>query len=285
MAYNEEATIGQLLDALLKQDFVNCHLKEIIVVASGCTDNTVEKTLQFSKKDKRITLFTQKKREGKASAINLFISKATGNILILESGDTIPELGTISKLIAPFDNPKIGMTGACPVPVNSKANFIGFAVNLMWSLHHEISLISPKMGELVAFRNLINTLPNDTAVDEAYIEALIKSKGYSLSYVSDAVVMNKGPENIKDFLTQRRRIAAGHKHLYCELKHEVSTQNPFKILTILFKKRSWNKKELIWVLGTICLEGLGRLLGFFDFYVLKRNPYIWKIAASTKELK
>jgi len=285
MAYNEEATIGQLLAAILRQVFIDCHLNEIIVVASGCTDGTVEITRRFSRNDKRIKLIMQQQREGKASAINLFLSKATGNILILESGDTIPAPNTLSQLIAPFENPHVGMTGAHPIPVNLKTNFIGFAVNLMWSLHHQISLITPKMGELIAFRNFIYAIPNDTAVDEAYIEAIIKRKGYSISYVPNAVVINKGPENIKDFLRQRRRIAAGHKHLFHELNHKVSTQNPLKILTILIKKQSWNKKELIWVLGAICMEGVGRALGYFDFYVLKKNPFIWKIASSTKKLK
>jgi len=285
MAYNEEATIGQLLAAILRQVFIDCHLKEIIVVASGCTDGTVEITRRFSRNDKRIKLIMQQQREGKASAINLFLSKATGNILILESGDTIPAPNTLSQLIAPFENPHVGMTGAHPIPVNLKTNFIGFAVNLMWSLHHQISLITPKMVELIAFRNFIKAIPNDTAVDEAYIEAIIKRKGYSISYVPNAVVINKGPENIKDFLRQRRRIAAGHKHLFHELNHKVSTQNPLKILTILIKKQSWNKKELIWVLGAICMEGVGRALGYFDFYVLKKNPFIWKIASSTKKLK
>ena len=40
MAYNEEANIGQLLQAVLNQRFVTARLKEIFVVASGCTDRT-----------------------------------------------------------------------------------------------------------------------------------------------------------------------------------------------------------------------------------------------------
>ncbi len=284
MVYNEQANIGQLLKTILEQIFLDCQLKEIIVVASGCTDDTINITRRFSKNDSRIKLMIQQKREGKASAINLFLSKATGDILILESGDTIPGPDSLSHLIAPFKDPNVGMTGACPVPVNPDTTFIGFAVNLMWSLHHQISLSNPKMGELIAFRNFVHAIPNDTAVDEAWIEAVVKMDGYIISYVPEAVVKNKGPENIKDFLRQRRRIAAGHKHLYYELKHKVSTHNPLNILKILMKEHSWNKKKLLWLLGIICLEGLGRALGYFDFCVLRKKPFIWKIASSTKNL-
>jgi glycosyltransferase involved in cell wall biosynthesis len=40
-AYNEEANIGRLLDALLAQHLRAVEISEIIVVASGCTDNTI----------------------------------------------------------------------------------------------------------------------------------------------------------------------------------------------------------------------------------------------------
>ena len=40
-AYNEEANIGRLLEALLTQHTRDVEIVEIIVVASACTDNTV----------------------------------------------------------------------------------------------------------------------------------------------------------------------------------------------------------------------------------------------------
>lgn len=284
MAYNEEAAIGQLLSAVMSQSFSCGRLKEVFVVASGCTDRTVEITREASLKDPRVKLIEQEQRHGKAAAINLFLSEASGEILILESGDTLPQAGALDKLILPFSDPVIGMTGAHPVPVNPDTDFIGFAVNLMWSLHHEISLVTPKMGELVAFRNVLKAIPKDTAVDEACIEAMIKQKGYSICYVPDALVKNKGPENIRDFIKQRRRIAAGHRHLYSSLSYRVSTQNPFKILALLIKKLFQKNKYFFWTLGTVCLEIIGRGLGYLDFCIMKKNPFIWDIAESTKKL-
>lgn len=282
MAYNEEANIGRLLRSLLDQKFTHGYLKEIFVVASGCTDRTEDIVRNFMEQDKQIKLLIQPQREGKASAINLFLSKASGDIFILESGDTIPEEGALDNLVTPFGDSNIGMTGARPIPVNPKGTFIGFCVNLMWSLHHKIALTSPKLGELVAFRNFVRKIPGDTAVDEASIEAIVREASYELHYVSDAIVRNKGPENVKDFIKQRRRIAAGHKYLSHEQKYQVSTTNPMKILSILLKEHTWNLKNTLWTLGAILLEMTGRILGNYDFYIKKRNPYIWDIAASTK---
>ena len=284
MAHNEEANIAQLLQALLTQQFVAARLKEIFVIASGCTDRTEHIAQEFLIKDQRIKLLIQTHREGKASAINLFLSKATGDIFILESADTIPEKGTLDKLVAPFKDDSVGMTGSHPVPVNYEDTFIGFSVNLMWRLHHKIALITPKLGELVAFRSFVKKIPADTAVDEASIEAIVRNAGYKLCYVPDAIVRNKGPENIKDFLRQRRRIAAGHKHLMIEERYEVSTMDPKNILKILLQEHAWGFKNTIWTFGAIMLEVIGRGLGYYDFYVRKKNPFIWDIASSTKRL-
>jgi len=284
MAYNEEANIGRLLSAVLDQKFNRDELSEIFVVASGCTDGTEEIVKDFAKRDSRIKPLVQARREGKASAINLFLNHASGDIIILESGDTIPEPETLQRLIEPFIDPNVGMTGAHPIPVNSKDTFVGFVVILMWNLHHKIALLTPKLGELVAFRNMVKAIPKDTAVDEASIEAIVRDEGYTLRYVSNAIVHNKGPENIKDFIKQRRRIAAGHKHLMQEHDYEVSTFNPKKILRILFEERSGGFRDTVWTIGAIGLEMIGRFLGYYDFYIKKRNPYIWDVASSTKKL-
>ena len=285
MAYNEESNIDRLLQAISEQIIPGASLIEIIVVASGCTDRTEELTRAAAASDSRIALLTQPTREGKASAINLFISRATGDIVILESADTVPLPGTIEKLVAPFLDPEVGMTGAHPVPVNGRETLVGFAVNLMWSLHHQIALISPKLGELVAFRNIIPEIPSDSAVDEASIEVAIRDLGYKLIYVPDAVVRNKGPETIRDFLTQRRRISAGHRYLSSRSDYQVSTYHSTRIFTVLLKQHTWKLRETLLTICAISLEALGRLLGYYDYHIRKRNPFIWDIAQTTKKLR
>jgi cellulose synthase/poly-beta-1,6-N-acetylglucosamine synthase-like glycosyltransferase len=291
MAYNEGANIGRLLDALLGQRLSSCAIKEIWVVASGCEDRTEAIVRDYHRRDGRINLLVQKRREGKASAINLFLSRAKGEIIILESGDTIPETDAIEKLVSPFlSDQEVGMTGGHPVPVGSPDTFMGFTVSLLWRLHHRISLDSPKMGEFVAFRNIVKEIPVNTPVDEASIEAIITEAGYKLKYAGDAVVYNKGPENVRDFIKQRRRIAAGHLYVKLNQGYTVSTTSWKHIMIPLLKEMKWGGRkggvrEILWTLGAIYLEILGRAVGYYDFYVRKRNPFIWDIATTTKDLK
>ena len=67
MAYNEEANIGNLLQAISSQRTEMVEITEIVVVASGCTDRTEEIVRNYAAIDKKVRLLVQDKREGKAS--------------------------------------------------------------------------------------------------------------------------------------------------------------------------------------------------------------------------
>jgi cellulose synthase/poly-beta-1,6-N-acetylglucosamine synthase-like glycosyltransferase len=284
IVHNEAENIGKLLDSLLKQDLKRVSLEEIIVVSSGSTDGTNEIVKKYEKSDKRIRLITESERNGKSAGINLFLESAGQQILIIESGDTIPASDTIEKLIAPFENEEIGMTGGRPVPENKPDSFIGYSVNLLWELHHEMALLSPKLGEMIAFRRIFDRIPPESAVDEASIEFLIRNAGLRLKYIPDAVIHNKGPEHLKDFIKQRRRIEAGHLWLRKKQNYRVTSQNHFLILRLTWRKLKKDQRNFIFLMGTILLEMYSRFLGWIDFRFRNVNPYKWDIAQTTKKL-
>jgi cellulose synthase/poly-beta-1,6-N-acetylglucosamine synthase-like glycosyltransferase len=284
MAYNEEANIGRLLETLVCEDSGGLEIIEIIVVSSGSTDRTDDIAGEWEKKDERVRLIRETVRRGKASAINLFLAKAKGEVLVLESADTVPDKGTIGKLVEPFSDETIGMTGGRPVPVNNPETFMGFLCHLLWKLHHRLAMMQPKLGEMVAFRNVVDSIPPETAVDEASIEAIVTSKGYKLAYIPGATVRNKGPENVRDFLKQRRRIYAGHLWLQDAQDYTVSTKGVGRILKLFFSELRPTPKEYLWGLTAMFLEAMGRMLGEYDYKVRKINPYRWQVARSTKKL-
>src|SRR2546427_369953 len=83
MAHNEEANIGRAIDAVLQQQGPSVHIEEVIVIASGCTDRTVSIVAEIALREPLVRLCIQEKREGKASAINLFLKQAVSPIVIL----------------------------------------------------------------------------------------------------------------------------------------------------------------------------------------------------------
>src|SRR5208337_2301860 len=102
MAYNEEANIGRTLEALVSQRTAKVSLKEIVVVASGCTDRTESIVQAWARRDGRIRLITQPRREGKASAVNRFLPQVREKIVVMCGGDLLPEADAIEELVAPF---------------------------------------------------------------------------------------------------------------------------------------------------------------------------------------
>ncbi len=287
MAYNEEANIARTLQSVLEQTGPIVRIQEVIVVASGCTDRTVPIVSEMAQKESRIRLCVQEKREGKASAINLFLKKATSPVVVLIGADVIPEAFAIENLCAPFQDPKIGMVGGRPVPVNDVNTFMGHAVHLLWRLHDRVARVHPKLGEVIAFRNVISGIPTDSAVDEISIQALISQLGFQLIYRPDCVVYNKGPVTVRDFLKQRRRIYAGHLKVLKQQNYEASTMKVSPIARQLIASRHFalrTPRQIMWTFGTIVLEGYARVQGYFD-YRRKLEHHIWQAVASTKDLE
>jgi cellulose synthase/poly-beta-1,6-N-acetylglucosamine synthase-like glycosyltransferase len=280
-AHNEEANIGRLLQRIREQRLRRVELTEIIVVASGCTDNTEGIVREQAAEDSRICLFSQPRREGKASAMNLFLRQAREGVLVLCSADLLPAEDALERLVAPFADPEVGMTGSRPEPVDDPATFMGFAAHLLWDLHHEINLTGFKAGEMIAFRKVFERIPYQTAVDEASVEPLIRGQGYAVRYVPEAIVFNKGPESVGDFLRQRRRIYAGHLQMRAQLGYAVSTMGGLSILRILLRRLDWRPKPFLWTWAVVGLEVYGRFLGWRDFKN-GRSHTVWEIAASTK---
>ena len=284
MAYNEAANIENLLEALLHQQEKEACIREIVVVASGCTDDTIPIVENWRKIDPRIRLLVQRRREGKTSAMNMFIERATSEILVLEGADTVPLPTTIDQLVGPFNNSDIGMTGGHPIPVNGRNTFIGFAGHLIWVLHHHLSLRYPKCGELVAWRNCLPSIP-PTVSDEATIEALIVSKGLRLAYAPEAIVYMCAPSTAPDFVRQRRRIWAGYLLMKRERSYRVSTLYTSRVWRSLLATTDWNLRSVSWTLGAVVLEQYARFLGTLDVLIWNKDHVIWDVVESTKSLQ
>src|SRR5207248_8379000 len=109
MAYNEEANIADAIGTVLGQELGSSRIAELIVVASGCDDGTVPIVRDIAGRDERVRLIEQPRREGKASAINVFLRAASAPILLMVSADVVVEHGTIDVLLRHFEDPRVGL--------------------------------------------------------------------------------------------------------------------------------------------------------------------------------
>lgn len=283
--HDEERNIGRLLGYLRAEPLEKLGLDRVVVVSSGSRDRSDEIVREVAASWPRLRLIVEKERRGKASAINLFLEAARGSeILVLMSGDVLPEPGAIGLLLDAFADPRVGMAAGRPTPFGQPSRLIHHVARLQWDLHHEVSLKAPKLGEVVAFRNVVDRIPADTAVDEASLEAILAARGHRLAYVPAAVIWNKGPDTVSDFLKQRRRIAAGHRHLSATRGYRVTTSRPRLVVAALWRLLGREPRRSGVALVAVALEVYGRVLGFYDLTVRGKNPYVWDVAGSTKDL-
>lgn len=281
--YNEEKNIRHLLEALLDQHLHEVEIKEFIIVASACTDRTVPIVREFMKLDERIHLIEQEKREGKTSAVNLFLAAAKSDICVLESGDTMPHEYAVEHMVRMFTDETVGMVGAQKTPVDTPEHISGLLSHMRLRMEHELCLEIPRLGEMIAFRKIFDQIPPDVAMDEAFVEALIVKRGLTVKYAPDAIVYNTGPTTIHDFIRQRRRNHAGHLYLKHKYGYAVSSIQNQRVARVAIKELL-GVFRLLWVLFLLAMiEGISRLLGWYDYAIKRDRHVVWDMAWSQKQ--
>ncbi len=157
--YNEEATVRQVLEKLVKVRAVN----EIIVVNDGSTDGSQAEIEQV--KSKKIKVL-QKKNGGKGSAVRLGLSQVTGEYTLIQDADLEYDPAEIELLLKPLDR--------SGVEVVYGTRFIGAHSNLLfWH----------RVGNF--FLNLlINILYNTTLSDMETCYKLLPTKLFKELHVT-----------------------------------------------------------------------------------------------------
>ncbi|MEA2687589.1 MAG: poly-beta,6-N-acetyl-D-glucosamine synthase [Candidatus Eremiobacteraeota bacterium] len=283
MAYNEAANIGRTLRSIQEQS-IAARISRIMVVASGCTDDTCAIVVRIAAADPRVVLIEERVRAGKTVAINTFLSAIHEPIAVIPSADLILEPETLKHLIAPLDDPRVGMVGAHPIPTNDPGTFIGFAVQLMWELHHRIASVEPKMGELVAFRNQLTLLDPAVLSDELSVENQIRAAGLRVQYAPGARVYNRGPETLREFVVQRERWCVANMQTARDFDTAVSTLSVRNVLRAVRQLVAQTRPRLDWLLLAALLEAWCRLRAYASFTILGRaDRYrVWEPLRSTK---
>ena len=279
--HNEETNIGRLLANLNSQPLPPGFELEQLVVVTSSTDRTEKIAREFSRHDNRIKVIREKERRGKSAAINTMLTKAKGDVILISSGDIIPEKGSIYKLLEPFKDPSVGYTGGHPIPLDGRDTFWGYAGHVIWDLQsYFASQEGGKLGgEMNAFRNgLVKKIPVDIINDDLYLQLAIEKQGYQSVYVPDAVVFSRTPQSIRDYIGQRRRVRVGHMQIKKKIGVSAATADPIAALKVVLR-------QMVWLFLILMIEGSAYLLAFIDYNRNKLPTRGWSIARTTKEIK
>lgn len=284
-ALNEERTIGPLLEALLEARPGGEPIERIVVVSSACRDRTDEIVRAVAARDARVCLIAEPVRRGKAAAINsYFAARPPGtDVTLIASADILPFPGATEAIVAAFADPEVAMAGGQPVPQNEGTSLLDRMTRLMWHLHDQMARRSPKLGELVAIRSsLVASIDEESPVDESSLEASVRRQGGRLVYVPEARIGNRGPSTLREWMSQRRRIAFGHLWLKRRTGYAVSTGAGSRVLPVWLAAVAPRPDRWIPGIALVLTEVLARLQARRDLRRGSKAYSIWTIAESTK---
>jgi biofilm PGA synthesis N-glycosyltransferase PgaC len=284
-ALNEERTIGPLLERLLAARPGGKPIEKIVVVSSACRDRTDEIVSSFAARDPRVALVAEPARRGKAAAINTFLASRPPDtdVTLIASADILPFPGATEAIVAALEDPAVGMAGGKPVPQNDGDSLVDRMARLMWHLHDRMARRSPKLGELVAVRSsLVTAIDEESPVDESSLEETVSGRGGRLAYVPDAQIANRGPSTLREWMSQRRRIAFGHLWLKRKTGYLVSTGAGSRVLPVWLAAVAPHPGRWIPGIALLVTEIAARLQARRDFRRGSKDYAVWAIAESTK---
>lgn len=296
-AYNEEKSVGPLLENLICQRVPEeCVGREIVVVASGCTDSTVEVARRYVGGAVLVKLVEQEARLGKASALNRAFAVCEGDYVVLVPADVCPAAGALFSLLVPFRDSNVSAVSGRPVqdPRVLSGGFIGYLAGMTYRLWGRLMRRLGERGEaghcsgeLMAFRrDVMTVIPEWCAADDSYIAIAARRKGV-IAFASGAVGHNLMPRNVVDYVNQRRRWLFGHfqtKKFTGEFPTVMDTlvfSRPRVVLDVLVEEVAECPGRAGFLAAAMVVEGLIYVLAVFD-HVSRREYGVWPVIRSTK---
>jgi|SRR3989344_250020 len=211
-AYNEEANIGKLLKALIKQKVKTSQLERILIISDGSSDDTVKCASLI--KDGRIEVVDRKKRLGGRQTKNEILQRSTSDILVILDADVLPSnTNFVEEISKPIIEKRASLVGADTIPLPAK----GFVERTMAEGH----LIKKRMyrrinqadnvylchGRARAFsKDLYKKIcfPDDCPED-AYSYLYAKYYGHKFIYSIKANVFFRTASSLEDKGSQSKR--------------------------------------------------------------------------------
>lgn len=292
-AYNEEHTIRRVLGDILNQRGLPQNVR-VIVVASGCTDNTVGIVREVMNGDRRVQLIEEKSRTGKTSAINLILANCLTGVLMLVDADIRLFHDSVGEMLRAISDERVAVVGGLPVVENSESGVVAESAATIWRVMRramtEIGLrgeLSFVMGELYCFRtDLVERIPPEVVNDDAYIAMFARNRGFKVVHAAEANFVLRVPSSIPDYIAQRRRVTFGHLLIKARMGRfanieGIALDHPTILARAMIREAASRPASIVRAMFLLELEVAVRLLAWLDLRTGKQHT-LWNRIATTK---
>ncbi len=210
-AYNEEKTIGKTIESLLALNYPK-DLLTIMAIDDGSSDTTYEVAKKYEK-DGVIVL--TKKNGGKASVLNLAISKCTTDVFGALDADSFAAPDSIMNMVGYFDNPEVvAVTPAMkvfnPKTFLQKIQYIEYVFGLfLRKMFSFMGSINVTPGPLTIYRKTFfdkyGGYEENNLTEDIEIALRIQKHNLTIENSLNAGVYTVAPDKFKPLFKQRLR--------------------------------------------------------------------------------
>jgi cellulose synthase/poly-beta-1,6-N-acetylglucosamine synthase-like glycosyltransferase/peptidoglycan/xylan/chitin deacetylase (PgdA/CDA1 family) len=223
-AYNEATVIEGSVRSLLRGEYTNL---EVLVVDDGSRDDTAAIVERIAATQPRVRC-VRKPNGGKASAANVGIREARGEIIVAVDADTVIAPDAIRRMVAHFADPAV--TAVCGnVEVGNVRSWLTAfqAIEYVTSQNFDrrafaaLNCIGVVPGALGAWRRAdvlaVGGYSHDTLVEDADLTVTVLRAGGVITYEPRAIGRTEAPESLGALWRQRIRWTYGTYQ--CLAKH------------------------------------------------------------------
>ncbi len=268
-AWNEEKSVEKTMDSILNSDYPSF---EVIFVDDGSKDKTYEIAKKYEEDD-RVRVFT-KENGGKATALNLGIEYAKGDIIFSMDADTIVDKRAMRRMARYFkDDEVMSVTPAMlidnPNTIMRRVQQIEYVLGVfLRKVFATLNAIYIAPGAFTVYRKSFfdkyGGYDVGNITEDMELALRIQSKGYRTENAPNAVIHTTGPSNFKTLEKQRVRWYTGLIKNFWDYRHMVSKN--FGDLGLLVMPIGWITISFcIFITFAMLIRSIGDSINYFSF--------------------
>jgi cellulose synthase/poly-beta-1,6-N-acetylglucosamine synthase-like glycosyltransferase len=219
-AYNEERSIRETLESLLRIDYP-ADRRQILVISDASTDGTDAIVREFS--DRGVELLRLPARAGKTAAENAAVENWRGEIVVNTDATIRIPPTSLKPLIRAFQDPTIGVASGRDISVGraeaeasqGESGYVNYEMRLR-SLETRVGSIVGASGCFYAIRrHLVNALFPEALSRDFAAPLLARERGFRTVSIDDAVCLVPRTSSLQgEFRRKTRTMARGLETLW-----------------------------------------------------------------------
>jgi cellulose synthase/poly-beta-1,6-N-acetylglucosamine synthase-like glycosyltransferase len=229
IAHNEADRIAPRIENLLALDYPRDRL-EIVIGSDGSTDDTVQRARRYG--DRGVIVRAFREHRGKPAIVNALVPIVRGEIVIFADARQRFDAGTVRALVANFADAQVGAaSGELLLTAEGGTAAAGHGTAFYWRYEKFIRSTEGRVdstigatGAIYAIRReLFETIPEDTLLDDVLIPLRIVRRGYRVVFEPEARAHDTASATARQEFVRKTRTIAGTFQL---LSREAWLLNP-----------------------------------------------------------